>query len=105
MAVAPDSSFTKRAIRFFIGLNSMSTWLVELTLGLAGVLRTATVDATLGSDDCGAVNSIAQIRMEPAVPAHSKCRIKALAKLPIAAQYHSGAAPAIHTSLSASSYP
>ena len=43
MAVAPDSSFTKRAIRFFIGLNSMYTWLVELTLGLAGVLSTVTV--------------------------------------------------------------
>ena len=43
MAVAPDSSFTKRAIRFCIGLNSMYTWLVELTLGLAGVLSTVTV--------------------------------------------------------------
>src|SRR5579859_5785164 len=31
MAVAPDSSFTKRAIRFFID-NSMYTWLVELDL-------------------------------------------------------------------------
>src|SRR5258708_362053 len=60
MAVAPDSSFTKRAIRFFIGLNSMYTWLVELTLGLTGVLSTATMGATLRSGDCGAVNSIAQ---------------------------------------------
>jgi hypothetical protein len=32
--VAPDSSFTKRAIRFFIG-NSIYTWLVELMSGLA----------------------------------------------------------------------
>src|SRR6266849_7458300 len=62
MAVAPDSSFTKRAIRFFIGLNSMYTWLVELTSGLTGVLGTATVGATLRSDNCGAVNSIAQKR-------------------------------------------
>src|SRR5436305_13217851 len=49
MAVAPDSSFTKRATRFFIRSHSMS--------------RTA--DATLETDECGAVNSLAQIGKEP----------------------------------------
>ena len=34
MAVAPDSSYTKRASRFFIG-NSMYTWLVEHDLVVA----------------------------------------------------------------------
>jgi hypothetical protein len=43
IAVAPDSSFTKRAIRFFIGKLHMYTWLVELTFGLAGVLSTVTM--------------------------------------------------------------
>jgi hypothetical protein len=34
MAVAPDWSFTKRAIRFFIEITPCDTWLVELTLVL-----------------------------------------------------------------------
>jgi hypothetical protein len=40
----------------------MYTWLVELRLGLTGVLGTATVGATLRSDNCSAVNSVAQKR-------------------------------------------
>src|SRR5204862_431643 len=79
MAVAPDSSFTKRAIRFCIGLNSMYAW---LRTNVRSCRRSQHRDrgTSLGSDYCGAVNSIAQIRMEPAVLAHSKCRIKAVPK-------------------------
>src|ERR1700687_6442309 len=36
IAVAPDSSFTKRAIRFFIGNSMCTRGCVELTFGLAG---------------------------------------------------------------------
>jgi hypothetical protein len=44
MAVAPDSSFTKRETRFFIDDNScVHMWLVELKLGLAGVLSAVTM--------------------------------------------------------------
>src|ERR1700710_1748486 len=42
MAVAPDSSLTKRAMRFFIG-SSMCTRGFELKVGLAGVLSTVTM--------------------------------------------------------------
>src|SRR6202021_3156452 len=42
MAVAPDSSFTKRAIRFFID-NSMCTRGWSNNVGLAGVLSTVTM--------------------------------------------------------------
>jgi hypothetical protein len=43
MAVAPDSSFTKRETRFFIYVTPVYTWLVELNIGLAGVLSTVTM--------------------------------------------------------------
>ena len=37
----------------------MYTWLVKLTLGLAGVLSTVTMGPPYGRDNFGAVNSIA----------------------------------------------
>src|SRR5204862_481540 len=55
MAVARDSSFTKRAIRFCIGLNSMYTW---LRTKVRSCRRSQHRDrgTSLGSDYCGAVN-------------------------------------------------
>ena len=49
MAVAPDSSFANRAIMLLHQVNSMYTWLIELTLGLSGVLSTATMALAYGA--------------------------------------------------------
>jgi hypothetical protein len=63
----------------------MYTWLVKLTLGLTGVLSTRDHGVSLGSDDCGGVNSIAQKSVEPAVLAQSKFGIKTFRKMHLAA--------------------
>ena len=55
IAVAPDSSFTKREMIFVIWQFHVYTCLVKLTFSLAGVLGTV----TLRSENCSAVNSIA----------------------------------------------
>ncbi|GCC47145.1 hypothetical protein chiPu_0031139 [Chiloscyllium punctatum] len=48
MAVAPDSSFTKRETRFFIN-NSCVHVAGRTRFGLAGVLSTVTIAAPYGS--------------------------------------------------------
>ena len=86
----------------------MYTWLVELRFGLAGVLSTVTMGVTLRTDNCGAVNSIAQISPEIAVLEQSKFGFKAFVKLQTLASHRlrSELAPVrrlrIHGSLSAS---
>src|SRR5438067_6487051 len=76
IAVAPDSSFTKRAIRFFIA-SSMCTRGWSTNVRSRRRSRHRDHRLTLGSDTCGAVNLMAQILGNPAVLKHSKFGIKA----------------------------
>src|SRR4029077_8887124 len=53
MAVAPDSSFTKRAIRFFIGVTPCVHVAGRTNCGLAGVLSTVTMASPYGRTIAG----------------------------------------------------
>src|SRR3954451_3143151 len=81
MAVAPDSSLTKRETRFFIIDNSCVHVAGRTIVWSRRRSQHRDHGVTLEADHCGAVNSITQKRREPAVLEQSKRGIKAIRKM------------------------
>src|SRR3954453_9814817 len=81
MAVAPDSSLTKRETRFFIVDNSCVHVAGRTIIWSRRRSQHRDHGVTLKADHCGAVNSMAQKRREPAVVEHSKRGIKPIDKM------------------------
>src|SRR5437868_5001437 len=81
MAVAPDSSFTKRETRFFIDDNSCVHVAGQTQVWSCRRSQHRDHGVTLGCDNFDAVNSIVQKCLELAVLEHSKHRIKPLDKM------------------------
>src|SRR3954453_5471502 len=81
MAVAPDSSLTKRETRFFIVDNSCVHVAGRTIVWSRRRSQHRDHGVTLKADHCGAVNSIAQKRREPGVLEQSKRGIKAVDKM------------------------
>ena len=66
MAVAPETPFTKRTKRFFIGSSLIHTWLSEL-IQKSGLLRlTLNHPGKLPRRSCVQVNTDTEIRSNPA---------------------------------------
>src|SRR5882672_12233662 len=81
MAVAPDSSLTKRETRFFIIDNSCVHVAGRTIVWSRRRSQHRDHGVTLEADHCGAVNSIAKKRREPAVLTQSKRGIKPIDKM------------------------
>src|SRR5258708_32700995 len=81
MAVAPDSSLTKRETRFFIIDNSCVHVAGRTIIWSRRRSQHRDHGVTLRADHCGAVNSMAKKRREPALLTQSKRGIKRIDKM------------------------